>query len=175
MALKVFLNLWHLLCCGRKSHSSERKREREREGGEGGGYSLCVEKIKPLQMEKKKKSKYSWILEMGEYGGSASAISASSPRPALKEKCLAADRHVHSPRVVSARILSGILMAQRVQQHSRIRALKAPKDLNPHEGPTATTSCRGGAIQKHCREGVGETMFVRKPKAEVWISEAGTH
>lgn len=74
---------------------------------------------------------------MGEYGGSASAISASSPWPALKEKCLAADRRVHSPRVVSARILSGILMARRVQQHSRIRALKAPKDLNPHEGPTA--------------------------------------
>lgn len=44
-------------------------------------------------------------------GGSASAISASSPQPALKEKCLAADRRVHSPRVVAARILSGILMA----------------------------------------------------------------
>lgn len=110
---------------------------RERESGEReAGIHSAWRRSSPYKWEKKK-SKYSWILEMGEYGGSASAISASSPRPALKEKCLAADRHVHSPRVVSARILSGILMAQRVQQHSRIRALKAPKDLNPHEGPTA--------------------------------------
>lgn len=82
-----------------------------------------------------KKSKYLWwILEMGEYGGSASAISASSPRPALKEKCLAADRRVHSPRVVSAGILSGILMARRDGQHTRICALNSREDLNPPGG-----------------------------------------
>lgn len=87
------------------SQARERERERERR------VFTHFEKIKPLQMGGEK-SKYSrWILEMCEYGGLASAISASSPQPALKEKCLAADRRVHSPRVVSAGILSGILMA----------------------------------------------------------------
>lgn len=112
MLLKVFLNLWHLLYCGGKSPLCGEERRR----------SPSVEKIKPLQMEKKSKYLW-WILEMGEYGGSASAINASSPRPALKEKCLAVDRRVHSPRVVSARILSGMLMARRDRQHTRICTL----------------------------------------------------
>lgn len=118
------------------------------------GIHSALRRSSPYKWEKKKKSKYSWILEVGEYGGSASPISASSPQPALKEKCLAADRRVHSPRVVSAWILSGILMASGFQQHSRIRALKAPKDLNPHEGPTAPLAAIEGVTEKDCREGV---------------------
>lgn len=98
------------------------------------------------------KSKYSWwILEMGEDGGSGSAISASSPRPALKEKCLAADRRVHSPRVVAAGILSGILMAIGVQQHPGTCALNAAKDPSPHEGTAAPPT------RKDCRERARKT------------------
>lgn len=75
MLLEVFLNLWHLLHCGGKPPLC----------GEESRHSLAVEKIKPLQMEKEKSKYLWWVLEMGEYGGSASAIIASSPPPALKE------------------------------------------------------------------------------------------
>lgn len=91
---------------------------------------------------------------MGEYGGgSASAISASSPRPALKEKCLAADRRVHSPRVVSAGILSGILMARRDGQRTRICALNSREDLNPPRGnKPPVPPAVNGAVIKYCRQ-----------------------
>lgn len=44
LLLKVFLDLWHLLCGGRKSLKRESEKERERR------VFTHFEKIKPLQM-----------------------------------------------------------------------------------------------------------------------------
>lgn len=145
MLLKVFLNLWHLLHCGGKSALC----------GEESRHSLSVEEIKPLQMEKKKKSKYLWwILEAGEYGGSASAISASSPRPALKEKT--------SRRRQTCSFTSGCVGRDPERNangtpgsaaHKDLRSLDSRKDLNPLRGNKAARCppAVSGAAVRYCR------------------------
>lgn len=142
MPLKVFLNLWHLLHCGGKS-------------------PLCGEREPAFTLRGedqaltngKKKSKYLWwILETGEYGGSASAISASSPRPALKEKT--------PRRRQTCSFTSGCVGRDPERNangtpgsaaHTDLRSLDSRKDLNPSGGNKAARyppAVSGAALRK---------------------------
>lgn len=99
-----------------------------------------------------KKSKYLWWIL--EYGGSASAISASSPRPALKEKM--------SRRRQTCSFTSGCVGRDPERNangtpgsaaHKDPRSLDSRKDLNPLRGNKAARRppAVSGAAIEYCR------------------------
>lgn len=126
----------------------------------------------------KKKSKYSWwILETGEYGGSASAISAPSPRPALKEKT--------SRRRQTCSFTSGCVGRDPERNangtpgsaaHKDPRSLGTRKDLNPLRGNKAARCppAASGAAMEYCRGrrlksgNTAEGRGFRIPASKTW-------
>lgn len=111
---------------------------------EGGGYSLSSQKIKPLQMGKKANTLGGDLRRASGGGG------GSSPQTAPTEKGLSADRRVHSPRLVSAGVLSGILMARGFSaiQGSALSLRSEPTHQNartPERQPPSAELPRNGA------------------------------